>query len=52
MRLLSYNIRMGGTGREAALAKVIQSCEPDVVMLQEAMVPAVVERLARDCGMQ
>lgn len=52
MKLLSYNIRMGGTGREDALARVIRYCEPDVVVLQEAMVPAVVERLARSCGMQ
>jgi exodeoxyribonuclease-3 len=52
VRLLSYNIRMGGTGREASLARVIGSCEPDLVVLQEASVPAVVERLARDCGMR
>ena len=52
MRLLSYNIRHGGIGREAALASVIRFCNPDVVVLQEAVVPAVVERLARECGMQ
>jgi endonuclease/exonuclease/phosphatase family metal-dependent hydrolase len=52
VRLLSYNIRMGGTGREQSLAGVIRACEPDVVVLEEAYVPAVVERLARDCGMQ
>ena len=52
MRLLSYNIRFGGTGREEALARVIRFCEADVVMLQEAVVPAVVERLARECNMQ
>jgi endonuclease/exonuclease/phosphatase family metal-dependent hydrolase len=52
VRLLSYNIRMGGSGRETLLAGVIRSCEPDVVVLEEAYVPAVVERLARECGMQ
>ena len=43
---------MGGAGREQPLAGVIRACEPDVVVLEEAYVPAVVERLARDCGMQ
>ncbi len=46
MRLLSYNIRYGGRGREAALARVITACAPDVVVLQEATDPAVVARLA------
>ena len=46
LRLLSYNIRYGGTGREDALASVIRACTPDVVMLQEATDPAVVARLA------
>ena len=45
-RFLSYNIRYGGTGREAKLASVIRACEPDVVMLQEATDPEVVARVA------
>jgi exodeoxyribonuclease-3 len=45
-RLLSYNIRYGGTGREAALAAVIGAAAPDVVVLQEATDPRVVQRLA------
>jgi endonuclease/exonuclease/phosphatase family metal-dependent hydrolase len=45
-RLLSYNIRYGGTGREPALAAVIGAAKPDVVVLQEATDPRVVERLA------
>jgi exodeoxyribonuclease-3 len=45
-RLLSYNIRYGGTGREAALAGVITAAGPDIVVLQEASDPRVVARLA------
>jgi exodeoxyribonuclease-3 len=51
-RILSYNIRRGGTGREAALASVIRACEPDVVVLQEATEPVVVSNLARETGME
>jgi endonuclease/exonuclease/phosphatase family metal-dependent hydrolase len=50
-RLLTYNIQRGGRGREAALGRVISACTPDLVVLQEARDPAVVERLARECGM-
>lgn len=46
LRLLSYNIRYGGTGREELLAKVIRACTPDIVVLQEATNPEVVQRLA------
>jgi endonuclease/exonuclease/phosphatase family metal-dependent hydrolase len=52
LRLLSYNIRFGGRGRERELASVIDSRAPDVVILQEATHPQVVERLAAACGMQ
>ena len=51
LRLLSYNIRHGGAGREAALASVIRMARPDVVVLQEATRPAVIEQLARDTGL-
>jgi exodeoxyribonuclease III len=51
LRLLSYNIRYGGNGRESALVQVVEHAAPDVVVLQEATDPAVVERLARDVGM-
>jgi exodeoxyribonuclease-3 len=51
LRLLSYNIRHGGVGREEALADVIRGMSPDLVILQEARRPAVVERLARDTAM-
>jgi len=51
LRLLSYNIRYGGTGREAAIAAVIAAAAPDLVILQEATSPEVVEELARQTGM-
>ena len=47
MRLLTYNIREGGVGREEQIAEVIKAAKPDVVALQEATHPAVVERIAR-----
>ena len=40
IRLLSYNIQRGGAGREDALLSVIRSCDPDVVVFQEATRPA------------
>jgi exodeoxyribonuclease III len=51
IRLLSYNIRKGGSGREERLASVIAACRPDIVVLQEARTPAVVERVAARTGM-
>lgn len=51
LRLLSYNIRYGGAGREDALAAVVRAAQPDVVMLQEATDPAVVARVASAAGM-
>src|SRR6201988_1627915 len=46
LRLLSYNIRFGGRGREHALAETILAAAPDLVVFQEATGPAVIERLA------
>ena len=46
MRLLTYNIREGGVGRAEQIAEVIREASPDVVALQEARHPAVVERIA------
>ena len=51
LRLLSYNIRYGGSGREEALVSTVRAAAPDVVVFQEATKPAVVERVARDTGM-
>ncbi|MBA2603333.1 MAG: endonuclease/exonuclease/phosphatase family protein [Acidobacteria bacterium] len=50
-RLLSYNIRHGGTGREEAIAEVVSACRPDLVVFQEATRPRVIETLAARCGM-
>lgn len=51
IRLLSYNIRYGGRGREATIAELIRSVTPDVVLLQEATDPRVIELLARETGL-
>jgi exodeoxyribonuclease-3 len=51
LKLLSYNIRYGGVGREEPLAAVIRECAPDLVVFQEATRPEVVERLAAKTGM-
>jgi endonuclease/exonuclease/phosphatase family metal-dependent hydrolase len=50
LRLLSYNIRFGGTGREAQLAAVIRAVAPDIVVLQEATDPGVVARVAEQAN--
>lgn len=51
MRLLSYNIRFGGSGRESQLAETVRRCAPDLVIFQEATSPQVVERVAAETGM-
>lgn len=51
LRLLSYNIQRGGTGRDEAIAALLNDLEPDLVILQEATRPEVVERLARAAKM-
>jgi exodeoxyribonuclease-3 len=51
IRLLTYNIRRGGSGREEVLAATIAECSPDIVIFQEATDPAVVETLASHAGM-
>ena len=50
-RVLTWNIRHGGEGREADLAATIRDSRADVVLLQEATRPAVVEALSRATGM-
>ena len=52
LNLVSYNVRYGGTGRDAALASVIRAADPDLVMLQEATDPRVVESLAKRTGLE
>jgi exodeoxyribonuclease-3 len=51
LRLLSYNIRYGGVGREKQLAAVIRECAPDIVVFQEATRPGVIERVAEETAM-
>ena len=51
-RLLSYNVRFGGTGREAQLAAAIRAADPDLVVLQEATQTHVVERLSAETGLK
>jgi exodeoxyribonuclease-3 len=51
LRLLSYNIRYGGLGRVETIAHVINDSAPDLVLLQEATRPRVVEQLAAATGM-
>jgi endonuclease/exonuclease/phosphatase family metal-dependent hydrolase len=41
----------GGVGREGALAATINACQPDLVILQEASRPSVVQALAQACGL-
>jgi exodeoxyribonuclease-3 len=51
VRLLTYNIRRGGAGREDALAAVIGPCAPDIVVFQEATRPDVIAALAKRTSM-
>ena len=51
VKLLSYNIRFGGLGREKALSDVIKSVDPDLVVFQEAIHPEVIERLSQYTGL-
>ena len=51
LRVLTYNIRLGGAGREHALTTMIRRADADLVVLQEATRPDVVERLAAAVAM-
>ena len=51
MRIVSYNIQFGGMGRQNPIAQVLRSIEPDVVVLQEANNPWVVEQVAEAAKM-
>ena len=46
LKLLSYNIRFGGQGREEAIAETIVAAAPDLVVFQEATDPSVIAHLA------
>jgi endonuclease/exonuclease/phosphatase family metal-dependent hydrolase len=51
LRVMTYNIKYGGAGREPFLIATIQACAPDVVLFQEATHAAIVEQLAAATGM-
>ncbi len=51
-RVLSYNIRLGGTGQVEQLSKMIIAADPDIVGLVEATDARVVEELAARLGME
>jgi len=51
-KLLSYNVRYGGVGREPQLAAVVREADPDLVVFQEATDPRVVERLSEETGLK
>ena len=48
---MSYNIRHGGVGRAGTIASLIRACTPDIVLLQEAIRPEVVEALSSATGL-
>jgi len=52
LRLLSYNICHGGVGRAQAIGDVIARASPDIVVLEEATRPPVIEEIARRLSMQ
>jgi exodeoxyribonuclease III len=52
LRILSYNILKGGVGRESLIGGVISAQQPDIVVLQEAYRPEVVQQLAATCGFE
>jgi endonuclease/exonuclease/phosphatase family metal-dependent hydrolase len=47
LKLLSYNIRFAGSGRESRLAEVIRTVSPDLVVFQEATDTRIIEGLAK-----
>lgn len=51
LRLMSYNIRFGGAGREKLIGAVVKACEPDLVVFQEASDPQVIETVAAQAGL-
>ena len=51
MRLLTYNILKGGQMREAEIIEVIQSVDPDVVVVQEVLEVDRFQQIATGLGM-
>ena len=46
MKIMTYNILNGGAGREQLILSVIQSIQPDIVILQEVYTPKFLQDLA------
>jgi endonuclease/exonuclease/phosphatase family metal-dependent hydrolase len=51
LKLLSYNIRFGGRGRESRISQVIREAQPDLVVFQEATDTRVIEQVAQETGL-
>jgi endonuclease/exonuclease/phosphatase family metal-dependent hydrolase len=51
LRLVSYNIRFGGRGRDGLIADVLAKLEPDVVVFEEAYNLDVLDAIAGRLGM-
>ena len=51
LRLVSYNIRFGGRGRDGLISDVLGKLEPDVVVFEEAYDPRVLESIGTRLGM-
>jgi endonuclease/exonuclease/phosphatase family metal-dependent hydrolase len=51
LRVATYNIRFGGTGRKASIAAVLKSLTPDIAVLQEATDPSTVAWIAQELSM-
>ena len=51
LRLVSYNIRFGGRGRDGVIADILGKLEPDVVVFEEAYDVRVLDSIAGRLGM-
>jgi endonuclease/exonuclease/phosphatase family metal-dependent hydrolase len=51
LKIMTYNILNGGTGREQLILEVIRMVGPDVVLLQEVMDVSIVRNLADSLGL-
>ncbi len=52
LRVVTYNILLGGARREAHITAVLRRLHADVIALQEVSNPKFAEQLARDLGMR
>lgn len=52
LRVATYNVLLGGEGREELIGNVLARCDPDCVALQEASDLGLVGRLADRLGME